>query len=408
MAEINLHLGCGGQALKGWINIDNFEYEANDSSRSGSHYDIKMDIRALDAAPESVDKILLIHVLEHFVRWEAIDLLAQFYTLLKPGGLLIMEHPDLDGCIKMYLENTATIDTPLGPLNKGFTQFYGNQWDQLDYETHRYVWTKKEMANELNLLGYKIITLDNNAQFHVPERDMRVVATKPIQSSNEVHLGACPDVFGSIYKKKLWGNSGMQNPFYSGRGSHDKHIVFPYIAAVKTFFSSIGIRPSVLDIGCGDFNVGSKLSEYCSNYIACDVVPELIAYNAKKYKKLNVEFKILDLTSQEVPKVDVLLIRQVFQHLSNNDILLALQKISGKCRYLILTEHVPAGDFVSNYDKQTGEGIRATSGSGVVLTDPPFNLQPAAQKTLCTIPLDKTLIQTIAYTMHPDSTYINM
>ena len=28
--EINLHLGCGGQNLEGWINIDDYDYEAGD------------------------------------------------------------------------------------------------------------------------------------------------------------------------------------------------------------------------------------------------------------------------------------------------------------------------------------------------------------------------------------------
>lgn len=399
LVEINLHLGCGGQALKGWINIDNFDYEANDSSRSGSRYDIKMDIKALDAAPGSVDKILLVHVLEHFVRWEAIDLLSQFYTLLKPGGLLIMEHPDLDGCIKMYLENTVTIDTPLGPLNKGFTQFYGNQWDRLDYETHRYVWTKREMGKELKALGFEITVLDNNAQFHVPERDMRVVATKPTQSVNEKPIGTCPEVFSSIYNKQRWGSSDMQNPFYSGMGSHEEYIISPYVAVVKAFFSSIGNCPSVLDIGCGDFHVGSRLVEFCSKYVACDVVPDLIAYNAQKFKELNVEFRVLDFTTDEIPQADVIFVRQVFQHLSNRDISLALQNMIGKCRHLILTEAIPTGSFISNCDKPTGEGIRAISGSGVVLTDPPFNLQPTERHILCTIPYRNTYIQTIVYTM---------
>lgn len=176
--EINLHLGCGGMAIEGWINIDNYDYEAGDTSRSGAAYDLKMDITSLDAQPGSVSRILMVHVLEHFVRWQAIDMLVHYHDLLKPGGMLFMEHPDLDACIHFYLERKDAIDTPLGRLNLGFTQFYGNQWDRLDYETHRYVWTKGEMRQVLEEIGYKIIALDNKAQFHVPERDMRVIAVK--------------------------------------------------------------------------------------------------------------------------------------------------------------------------------------------------------------------------------------
>ena len=177
--EVNLHLGCGGHYLDGWINIDNFDYENSDSSRSRSRYDLKMDIRELDADPNSVDKILLVHVIEHFVRWEAVELMQTFFCVLKYGGSLIMEHPDLDGCIAWYLSRKKSIQTPLGDLNMGFTQFYGNQWDKLDYETHRYVWTKAEMKLVLEETGFEILFLDNDAIFHEAGRDMRVVARKP-------------------------------------------------------------------------------------------------------------------------------------------------------------------------------------------------------------------------------------
>ncbi len=49
LSEVKLNLGSGGRPLKGWINIDNYDYEGGDTSRSGSEYDIKMDIRQLDA-----------------------------------------------------------------------------------------------------------------------------------------------------------------------------------------------------------------------------------------------------------------------------------------------------------------------------------------------------------------------
>jgi len=179
LKEVNLHLGCGGHYLDGWINVDNFDYERNDSSRNSSRYDLKMDVRKLDVDNDSVDKMLLVHVIEHFVRWETIKLLHTFFHKLKPGGNLIMEHPDLDGCIAWYLNRKKSMQTPLGDLNMGFTQFYGNQWDELDYETHRYVWTKGEMQQVLEEIGFEILFLDNNAIFHEAGRDMRVVARKP-------------------------------------------------------------------------------------------------------------------------------------------------------------------------------------------------------------------------------------
>jgi hypothetical protein len=34
------------------------------------------------------------------------------------------------------------------------------------------------MWTELNRIGFEVLALDNQAKFHVPERDMRVVARK--------------------------------------------------------------------------------------------------------------------------------------------------------------------------------------------------------------------------------------
>lgn len=179
--EIKLNLGCGGRPLPDFVNIDNFDFEKNDTSRSGAIYDVKCDIRDLDVPDDSVDVILLVHVLEHFVRWEAVKMLHLYFQKLKPGGNLIVEMPDFDRCIEWYLRGQSAphIKTPLGVKNMGLTQFYGNQWDELDYETHRYVWTLREFTLVLTNIGYVPLQAAHNARFHQPERDMFVIAGKP-------------------------------------------------------------------------------------------------------------------------------------------------------------------------------------------------------------------------------------
>ena len=180
LSEVKLNLGSGGRPLKGWINIDNYDYEEGDTSRSGSEYDIKMDIRQLDVDDESVDAILMVHVVEHFVRWQFMDLLDMCHAKLKKGGQFIIETPDLDKCIEWYLRgrDAPHIKTPLGPMNMGKTQFYGNQWSRLDYETHRYVWTLGEMVGVLQRRGFEIVQANHEALFHKKGRDMFVVGVK--------------------------------------------------------------------------------------------------------------------------------------------------------------------------------------------------------------------------------------
>ena len=69
-------------------------------------------------------------------------------------------------------------------------------------------------------------------------------------------------------------------------------------------------------------------------------------------------------------------IRQVLQHLSNAQISRIVPKLS-IYRLLVLTEYLPSsGDFVPNLDRPTGVGTRlgTETDSGIVLTEPPFNL----------------------------------
>jgi predicted SAM-dependent methyltransferase len=180
LQTINLHLGCGGENWRDWINIDNYDYDPKDTSRHGSNYDIKMDIRELEVKDSTVDKISLIHTIEHFVRWESVELFKHFFQKLKKGGTLHIEMPDLDKCIEWYLkgESAPQMNTPLGRLNMGFTQFYGNQWSEIDFETHRYVWTKSELRHVLETIGYSVLELHNDKSSHQVGRDLYLIACK--------------------------------------------------------------------------------------------------------------------------------------------------------------------------------------------------------------------------------------
>ena len=65
-----------------------------------------------------------------------------------------------------------------------------------------------------------------------------------------------------IYEQNLWG--GREDQFYSGDGSHDRLIIEPYISKVSKFLRSFDEPVSVCDLGCGDFNIGSKLVDLTS------------------------------------------------------------------------------------------------------------------------------------------------
>ena len=69
------------------------------------------------------------------------------------------------------------------------------------------------------------------------------------------------DVFKEIYLNKLWSpDPKKQNDeFYSGPGSHFPEFVINYINEIEKFLLSLPEKPNVVDLGCGDFVIGSKI-----------------------------------------------------------------------------------------------------------------------------------------------------
>lgn len=135
-------------------------------------------------------------------------------------------------------------------------------------------------------------------------------------------------IFTDIYQHNRWGSQQSR----SGPGSE--------LATVTT----VGIKityllrelqvKSVLNLPCGDQNWHQHMSD--QDYIGADIVPELIEANLVKYP--GVDFRVLDITSDDLPNVDLILVRDLFGHLSHENTLKALRNIkrSGS-RYLLAT-----------------------------------------------------------------------
>jgi hypothetical protein len=197
------------------------------------------------------------------------------------------------------------------------------------------------------------------------------------------------EMFTTIYKRGHWGRSGdPHDPYFSGLGSRDPEMVGEYIEAVTQFLRSHEGKLNVTDLGCGDFKVGSQLRPHCAGYTACDVVKEVIEWNSRAFDKSGVDFRVLDITEDALPAGDLVFLRQVLQHLSNEDILKVIPKLSNY-RYLVITEGLPiARDFIPNIDKPRGPDIRIhlkPNMSGVVITEPPFNLDVKSAAILCEV-----------------------
>ena len=199
-----------------------------------------------------------------------------------------------------------------------------------------------------------------------------------------------------IYDQNLWGDNNTE--FYSGFGSHNPAIVNPYVEVVTQFLTSFDTPITVLDLGCGDFNIGNQFVKFTKKYIAVDIVENLINYNQEKFKAAHLEFHCLDIAKDTLPKADCIIIRQVLQHLSNAEVQKILDKLT-HYNYIILTEHIPKENFIPNKDIISGQGIRLKKQSGLDILKPPFNFEAKKKKELLRFDLEgnKGLIKTTLF-----------
>jgi len=235
------------------------------------------------------------------------------------------------------------------------------------------------IRNKIRALQYKVFGLDSKYKYLSPE-----------------------DVFDNIYKKGIWGIDDQSNST-SGTGSHKSEIVDPYVDVVKKILRENKIK-TVADLGCGDFAVGSLLVDYCETYNAYDVSEIILQRNRSKYELPNLKFEKLDLSKDTLPYADIIFVRQVLQHLSNQNIKSFVDQlnISKKCKYLLLTEHLPLNpNFLPNKNKPSGPNIRIAINSGVILHDEPFNLKFKTMENVLSINEDtggfNAVIQTTLY-----------
>ena len=177
-------------------------------------------------------------------------------------------------------------------------------------------------------------------------------------------------VFSRIYERGLWG--GMPGTFCSGSGSSDEHAV-EYVKALGRYVERHGIR-RIVDLGCGDFAIGRRITTLGVDYTGVDVVPALIRSHSARFGNNHVRFVHLDITKDELPNAELCLIRQVLQHLSNDQIKQVLPKLA-RYRHVLVTEHFPGpgGTVVPNKDKTHGHDTRVEDDSAVFLEHAPFN-----------------------------------
>lgn len=167
-----LSLGCGKDQRPGWVRLD-------------ANRECNPDIWAVvPPLPPAVterqwDVIELNHVLASLYRWDAKKLLCQIWQVLAPGGMLIIETPDIAFCMEHFL---GRIESPPGDWQPGQLDlwgFWGNPTDHNPSIANRWGYTPGSLRELLVECGFNEARIQERpAAYHVPARDFRMEATK--------------------------------------------------------------------------------------------------------------------------------------------------------------------------------------------------------------------------------------
>ena len=166
--KTRLNLCAGQMILDGYVNIDSYP---------GTGIDVVCDVRELAYENGSVDEVVMFHAIEHFTLDDACMILRKIFSMLKPGGHLIIEAPDVFKAVK---------NSPTGEFDaiRGIFGDVGELRKGKDGYQHKWGWTGALMQQELSSAGFNVGEVLNGISHGHEWRDFRVIAFKPDGGGN--------------------------------------------------------------------------------------------------------------------------------------------------------------------------------------------------------------------------------
>ena len=155
---VKLNLGCGNEHLKGYINIDIVPTPATD---------MVMDCLHLGFKNNSVNKIVAYHLIEHLTIKEFNKAKREWWRVLKVGGKLVLECPDLEEVTRLFSE--SDFDSRWVVYNNGpplIRHIYGGQVNP--YEFHKSGYSKWLLVRLLGKLYKNFSFGESHKDYRIP------------------------------------------------------------------------------------------------------------------------------------------------------------------------------------------------------------------------------------------------
>lgn len=156
------------------------------------------------------------------------------------------------------------------------------------------------------------------------------------------------EVFYEIHSRNLWGNLESCSGFNSSlEATEDLRAQLPRLIA------NLGVR-TMLDIPCGDFNWMRATELKLESYIGADIIDQLVARNREMHERPGRRFTRIDIVADLLPRVDLVLCRDLFIHFPDDHVRRAVANIRASGSTFLLTTsfrrtrrntNIPMGSF---------------------------------------------------------------
>lgn len=161
-----LNVGCGNVPLPGYINIDKYYYPG--STHPGMNFEDGLtwnkeypdspwsygDAAKLDFPNEEFDEVIVVHCLEHLSMNAGNDCLRECARVLKKGGVLEVEVPDLTRACDLFLNVHISHEKNNADWMRIMGLLYGSQGGEGEGQFHLCGYSKEYLKFRFNEHGF--------------------------------------------------------------------------------------------------------------------------------------------------------------------------------------------------------------------------------------------------------------
>ncbi len=162
-----LHIGCGGNFVGGWLNIDLFPWDNDlkigESKLIKNAKLLKWDLREpFPTFPNSVKYIYASHLIEHLPINDGKLVLENCLNILEKGGIMRIAFPDLKIFAENYLNGNRNFYDKRKEKIREFTGLdlnsNANTFSEIFYNwDHKWMYDHESLSELMNLTGFSNI-----------------------------------------------------------------------------------------------------------------------------------------------------------------------------------------------------------------------------------------------------------